>query len=604
MKPGRRLHWLSGIIASGMLIYLYALKQSPTPVPFLQNTPRPLDTQRQDSFASTPSDDSTAPFLTIQETGAPRPPPSQLKELLSRGLRRDTEGRLEDGVSPLGSFVGGEGRGGGDGDGEVAGGGGGGGEKSTGGIESGKGGGGGGGKGAESEGKGRKDDGEDKVKQETIKARKEGEEIGRNDGESKPKEDTDGNGKEEPRENRDGNKITNGEERKSNQTKDKESQKDEPEDQKGETTTVINKTKTLLVKENETATKVKENEAEKRRTTEPYKEVLSVDPKTETGANQTRRLMTQEEYLRVKKIHQDRISLVKERCKKFTPTATRGLTALINRGSDYRLGNKLFLPQDVINSNFQIDKRDRVTFCWQYKVGSTAWNAMFAHLLNQTSVIRRKTFYDMRNIMTVKTMREFKRSMVYYKFLIVREPLERLLSAYRDRIEDTSHRSWQRENYVPKILKVTRPHLKNGDIRFNGKLFVIPTFREFVEYLLVTPIGNYDPHWRPYWKHCSPCVVSFQAIGRAETQAQDIRFILEDSGLARKIDNKVLEENAHHGRGSTHDLLVSYYSTLDISTLEKLYRLYEVDYYIFGYDIQVLLDELHPHRNISFKSRF
>lgn len=36
MKAGRRLHWLSGIIGSGMLVYLYALRQSPTPVPFLQ----------------------------------------------------------------------------------------------------------------------------------------------------------------------------------------------------------------------------------------------------------------------------------------------------------------------------------------------------------------------------------------------------------------------------------------------------------------------------------------------------------------------------------------------------------------------------------------
>ncbi|XP_047468309.1 carbohydrate sulfotransferase 10-like [Penaeus chinensis] len=359
-------------------------------------------------------------------------------------------------------------------------------------------------------------------------------------------------------------------------------------------------TETLL-KENESGILVKENGTDMKMITESHVGELNV---TSPGVSGIRRLMTQEEYLRVKKIHQDRISLVKERCEKFTPTATRGLTALINRGSHYKLGNKLFLPQDVINSNFQIDETHRVTFCWQYKVGSTAWNAMFAYLLNQTSVIRRKTFYDMRKIMTVKTMKEFKKSMDFYKFLIVREPLERLLSAYRDRIEDTSHRSWQRDNYVPKILKVTRPHLKSADIRVNGSLVVIPTFREFVEYLLVTPIGNYDPHWRPYWKHCAPCVVSFQAIGRAETQAQDIRFILEDSGLAREIDNTVLEQNAHHGRGSTHDLLVSYYSTLDISTLEKLYRRYEVDYFIFGYDIQLLLDELHPHRNISFKSRF
>lgn len=469
--------------------------------------------------------------------------------------------------------------------------------------------------------------------------------------EDKQKEDEEGNQREERREEREEKKITNQEEMKKDQKINKENENENLEDQrKGETildkenitkALVIENEKGNSVKENEkekllkdkkTGTLVKENASETMKENEPetVKENGSGNSVKENGSgtlvkengtktktitesyvnglnpqnNGTRRLMSEEEYQKMKKIHQERISLVEKRCEKFTPTATRGLTALINRGSHYKLGNKLFLPQDVVNSNFQIDERHRVTFCWQYKVGSTAWNAMFAYLLNQTSVIKRKTFYDMRKIMTVKTMKEFKKSMDFYKFLIVREPLERLLSAYRDRIEDTSHRSWQRENYVPKILKVTRPHLKNADIRVNGSLAVIPTFREFVEYLLVTPIGNYDPHWHPYWKHCAPCVVSFQAIGRAETQAQDIRFILEDSGLAKEIDNTVLEENAHHGRGSTHDLLVSYYSTLDISTLEKLYRRYEVDYFIFGYDIQVLLDELHPHRNISFKSRF
>lgn len=44
----------------------------------------------------------------------------------------------------------------------------------------------------------------------------------------------------------------------------------------------------------------------------------------------------------------------------------------------------------------------------------------------------------------------------YIRFVVAREPLSRLLSAYRDRILDISHPSWQAHHFAPLILQHTR----------------------------------------------------------------------------------------------------------------------------------------------------
>lgn len=44
----------------------------------------------------------------------------------------------------------------------------------------------------------------------------------------------------------------------------------------------------------------------------------------------------------------------------------------------------------------------------------------------------------------------------YIRFVVAREPLSRLLSAYRDRILDISHPSWQAHHFAPRILQHTR----------------------------------------------------------------------------------------------------------------------------------------------------
>ncbi|XP_076066955.1 carbohydrate sulfotransferase 11-like [Oratosquilla oratoria] len=329
-------------------------------------------------------------------------------------------------------------------------------------------------------------------------------------------------------------------------------------------------------------------------------EAVAQDRKERTRAKKSLTLLSQEEYDRIKDIHDQRRGHIQEVCKRFViPSHSEYMHDMrLLDGQFYKSLGKTVLPQAIRGDSFQADKTHRVLYCSIYKAGSTSWNAMFARLLNRTEFDEKKNYFEIRKIMTPKRSRDLLESMTYYTFMMVRHPFTRLLSAYRDRIEDMSHASWQRETFGPIMLRFSRRGLRDMKNK-DGKMKFAPTFAEFVNYLLLTPQSRYDPHWMPYYRHCSPCVVNYSAIAKLETRNEDIPFILEDAGLAGKVEMQVLNENSNKGRGSTTKLLKEYYSTISLKQLKDLYRIYEIDFHLFGYDVRTVLDLVYPNATIK-----
>ena len=56
-------------------------------------------------------------------------------------------------------------------------------------------------------------------------------------------------------------------------------------------------------------------------------------------------------------------------------------------------------------------------------------------------------------------------------------------------------------------------------VRFNK----IPTFSEFVDYLLATEVEEYNEHWLPYYLLCTPCNINYTVIAKTEHIADDSR---------------------------------------------------------------------------------
>lgn len=197
------------------------------------------------------------------------------------------------------------------------------------------------------------------------------------------------------------------------------------------------------------------------------------------------------------------------------------------------------------------------------------------------------------------------------KFLIVRDPFQRILSAYRDKLENKDigkkHGTLHfYKSYGSKIVKKYRKKAnklnKENDSNFPDRYKQIieenvpqdrpePTFKEFVMYLTDTNLLIYgDDHWMPYYVFCTPCFIQYDVIAKFETLEDDQKYLIK---LARLEDN-IKPEWKHLTKGQqTSQVIKKYYSKIPKELLLKLYDKYRLDFEMFGYTIDKYLDYVH-----------
>lgn len=163
-------------------------------------------------------------------------------------------------------------------------------------------------------------------------------------------------------------------------------------------------------------------------------------------------------------------------------------------------------------------------------------------------------------------------------FTIVRHPFERLVSAFRDKFELAKPYAYIYNHYAADVINIANEH--NPKPRVGHRVIRRPTFSEFVDYLLRTPVDQYNDHWVPYWLHCHLCEIEYDVIGKMETINEDIDFITEKSGLAA-LNVTLPWANR---RASKENLSLEYFKQLSQTQVEKLYQIYLPDFQMFGYE--------------------
>ena len=100
----------------------------------------------------------------------------------------------------------------------------------------------------------------------------------------------------------------------------------------------------------------------------------------------------------------------------------------------------------------------------------------------------------------------FKKLMTYKKFMFARDPIERLLSAFRNKFESGQKTSIPfQKDWGQKIQKLFRKDSQQISSDGSGT-----TFQEFVGFLVNS--GKYvnakfNEHWTPMVELCQPCLV-------------------------------------------------------------------------------------------------
>ena len=185
----------------------------------------------------------------------------------------------------------------------------------------------------------------------------------------------------------------------------------------------------------------------------------------------------------------------------------------------------------------------------------------------------------------------------YLKFTFVREPFERILSAYKDKFVHL--RRVDRpvlEFHGREILKNFRP---NATREAFTKLDDI-TFREFIQYLVnkgsnhTTPVMDF--HWDNYVNFCAMCAIKYDFIGHYETMEED----LADLVVAASISALDAERFTYKKKASdTSASLLQYYSQIPLEWIDILGWMFRANFEMFGYSFPGPLKTLYEERKHS-----
>ena len=212
-----------------------------------------------------------------------------------------------------------------------------------------------------------------------------------------------------------------------------------------------------------------------------------------------------------------------------------------------------------------MDDKNKILFCALQKVASTTWLQLLKRVLGvqgkRWEAIPRLSEYSEEEM-------SFKlKSQTYFKFFFVREPFERLLSAYK-------HKFIRTPDYTKNIRKNIVQALRPQEYDPQGENYV--KFSEFIQYFSSNISRN--QHWRQYEKICHPCAINYDFIGHFETMGADGPMVLKMAG----IDDRATFPSIYESTGS--DEVLEYYSQAPPRYIRKLGEQYRSDFEMFGYE--------------------
>ncbi|PSN31589.1 hypothetical protein C0J52_26828 [Blattella germanica] len=226
-----------------------------------------------------------------------------------------------------------------------------------------------------------------------------------------------------------------------------------------------------------------------------------------------------------------------------------------------------------------INRKHRLAWCPIYKAGSSTWMYAFAAMsgiLTPENLSRYKKGNIQMNYLAkegypqIKTRKQLEENLKdVTRFIIVRHPFERILSAFRDKLEHRKDREFYYKRYGRQIVKTQRT---------GNNTQAEPTFEEFLKFIVHA--RSFDEHWRPYYVECAPCELDYQFILKMEELNEEQTYFVTKFNLQEFLPSEVYKNPTGRTR---LELSKKYYSQVSRNLLAKVYQIYEFDFRLFNY---------------------
>ncbi|KAF7231497.1 carbohydrate sulfotransferase 12 [Nothobranchius furzeri] len=239
--------------------------------------------------------------------------------------------------------------------------------------------------------------------------------------------------------------------------------------------------------------------------------------------------------------------------------------------------------------NFVVDDTHRLIYCYIPKVACTQWKRImlalklgkpYPDLLSiDPSVVHGTNRLSYLN--DFDTNERMERMENYTKFLFVRDPFSRVVSAFRDKFEYKHLHEYYYEIYGRFFLKRYGNHSNPPRTMSEAKsLGIHPTFQNFVQFLVDPAMEKFfDPHWTQMHRLCHPCLIQYDFVGHQETLKEDAPELLKKLNVA----NDIKFPPSTNINKTTLECVRNMMNTVPLEDRKKMYKVYEWDFKLFGY---------------------
>lgn len=249
----------------------------------------------------------------------------------------------------------------------------------------------------------------------------------------------------------------------------------------------------------------------------------------------------------------------------------------------YHLGSKQQVLRRHVSQLF-VEERSRLLYCEVPKVGCSNWKRVLMVLAGSAASALDITHDSVHKANQLCRLSSYNRTDIerrlasYTKVLFVREPLERLVSAFRDKFENPN--TYYHPVFGRAIIAKYRINASSDDLRTGDGV----TFREFVQYLLDErrPVGM-DIHWQPISQLCNPCLLHYNLLGKLENMKEDANFVLHSIGAPHNLTLPDFKDRNPQAERTSTAITQQYLAQLSPSQRQKVYDFYRMDYLMFNY---------------------
>ena len=172
----------------------------------------------------------------------------------------------------------------------------------------------------------------------------------------------------------------------------------------------------------------------------------------------------------------------------------------------------------------------------------------------------------------------------YYKFMFVRNPLERLLSAFLNKLASPIDfmKMDTFEMHKRSILQKYRPQDIKKWTKAHGKLELQVSFSDYIHWIIDSDNALLNEHFASIINDAHPCQIKYHFYGNFKMYSSDMAQVLKKLNASAEY---FWDQSEHKPGHETKDYLQYYYSQLSEKLkhhlFEKFYQ--ELDFYYHLY---------------------